>query len=354
MHADLRARAEAFLGANPEATHGALAVEGRELIHELDVYQAELEMQNEELRQAQLELSRSRDLFVELYDFAPVAYLTIDRQGVIREANLTAAALLAAERSKLMGRRILGFIDPAFRQAWSQQIRAFYTDGDGTAGMRLDLPMQDAAGRRFWALIEGRRRPTAAENTMVSITDVSEQKAVEAELRESQARFMAIAGTTPVGIGIVAEREATFLYVNPSCAASTGYAPDELLGQPAANIFADRAEPQRLLAQFTAEGRVLQREVTLRRKDGSSFWVLCSIAPITYAGQQAHLGVFADISAQKRMEEMLRERNDDLSRFNTLMVGRELRMVDLKREVNALCARLGEPAKYDVGEEPSS
>ena len=88
---DLRQRAEEEIKAEtlePEAMSPAECVR---LIHELRVHQIELEMQNEELRQAQDQLAESRDKYADLYDFAPVGYLTLDERGLIVEANLTAA-----------------------------------------------------------------------------------------------------------------------------------------------------------------------------------------------------------------------------------------------------------------------
>ena len=71
------------------------------LVHELEVHQIELEMQNAELLQARDELEISRNIYAELYDFAPVGYFIFDRHGLIREVNLTGAHLLGIERRLL-------------------------------------------------------------------------------------------------------------------------------------------------------------------------------------------------------------------------------------------------------------
>ena len=98
----LRQRAEAFLQKTSQAIVDMPVQEVQKLVHELQVYQIELEMQNEELRRTQQELETSRSRYSMLYDFAPVGYVTLDRDGVILEANLTAAGLLGTVRGSLI------------------------------------------------------------------------------------------------------------------------------------------------------------------------------------------------------------------------------------------------------------
>ena len=86
--------------------------EVRKLVHELRTHQIELEMQNEELRATQDELVESRDRYSDLYDFAPVGYVTVSHNGLILEANLTVAGLLGVERGALVKQPFSAFIVP--------------------------------------------------------------------------------------------------------------------------------------------------------------------------------------------------------------------------------------------------
>jgi len=108
----LRQQAEDHLRTTPEK-NPALSkspADMQRIIHELAVYQIELEMQQDELLQARAELEESLDCYTELYDFAPLGYLTLDRDGIIRKANLSASKLLGVNRSRLKGDRLVRFI----------------------------------------------------------------------------------------------------------------------------------------------------------------------------------------------------------------------------------------------------
>jgi PAS domain S-box-containing protein len=89
----------------------------QKLVYELQVYRIELELQNEELRARQEELAQSRDRYLDLYDFAPSGYVTLDADTLIREANLMAAQLFGLRRSALVDRKLTEFVMPCSQDA---------------------------------------------------------------------------------------------------------------------------------------------------------------------------------------------------------------------------------------------
>jgi two-component system, sensor histidine kinase and response regulator len=106
------------------------SVEARKALHELRVHQIELEMQNVELRRIQLELELSKERYFQLYDLAPVSYFTLDQDGLIVEANLTAANLLGVNRSALVQRSLSQFLAPADRAIYQEHRRQLLVTGD--------------------------------------------------------------------------------------------------------------------------------------------------------------------------------------------------------------------------------
>ncbi|MBI5499930.1 MAG: GAF domain-containing protein [Deltaproteobacteria bacterium] len=118
--AELRRRAEERLKESPAPGGGrggspAAAVDAQRLVHELQVHQLELELQNEELRRVRAELEAGLERYTDLYEFAPVGYLTLGRDGTIRQANLTGARLLGLDRSRIVGGRLALLVSPASR-----------------------------------------------------------------------------------------------------------------------------------------------------------------------------------------------------------------------------------------------
>jgi PAS domain S-box-containing protein len=114
----LRSEAEFKLASLPPTKAATLAAD--ELAHELHLHQIELEMQNEELRRTQAVLESSRDRYIDLYENAPVGYVTLSREGLVTEINVTGAMLLGEEHQKLVNRRFDKNIAPEDSERWHQ------------------------------------------------------------------------------------------------------------------------------------------------------------------------------------------------------------------------------------------
>ena len=100
-----------------------------ELLHELQVHQIELEMQNEELRRTQLDMEESRDRYADLYDFAPIGYFTFTREALIKEVNLTGSVLLGQDRQKLINARFRRMVAIKEQDRWDQHFLSVFQQG---------------------------------------------------------------------------------------------------------------------------------------------------------------------------------------------------------------------------------
>jgi PAS domain S-box-containing protein len=151
----LRCKAATLLGRLAPGPAEPLGSEASErLLHELRMHQLELELQNLELRQAQEALESSRKRYVDLYDHAPVGYLTLNKAGLILEANLTAATLLGLSRQELHRQPITRFILPEDQDIYYlHRIRQMQNGPVRSGRCELRLSRKDAPP--FWARLEG-------------------------------------------------------------------------------------------------------------------------------------------------------------------------------------------------------
>ena len=181
---ELRRRAEKKAKADEADIRGTLSPEAvRQLLHELRVHQIELEMQNEELRRAQEALESSKARYFDLYDLAPVGYFTLSEQGLILEANLTAAGLLGVTRSALVKQPISRFILQEDNDIYYLQRKQLFKTGEPQA---YELRMLKKDGDPFWARVEATAAKDADGAPMgrVVLSDITERKRAEEEVQQ--------------------------------------------------------------------------------------------------------------------------------------------------------------------------
>jgi len=181
----LRLQAEKLLSQEPEAV-----VQGRsdiaELLHELSIHQTELEIQNEELKLAQQELSRLHRQYEDLYEHAPCGYLTLNDQGIISQANLTAVSILEASKQTLCRSSFSSFIDRDWAASYLEARQKALASAEKQS---IELPLRGERGLHRWI-----RADIAAESAeagsmaqwRIVLLDISERKRTEDRLTEAR------------------------------------------------------------------------------------------------------------------------------------------------------------------------
>lgn len=165
-------------------------VAGKALEHELHVHQEELRVQNEKLVAALLALEESRDRFVELYDFAPIGFLTLDPRGIVHEINLGAATLLGKARDEVIGFPLVGFLDRSHRARLLNFLRLCRNHTHGALPFDEFLLRQTAAGalRTVHVSCSPRTLPGGGCELFLAITDVTNRRQMEEERELARAQ----------------------------------------------------------------------------------------------------------------------------------------------------------------------
>jgi PAS domain S-box-containing protein len=183
----LRQRAEAKFRADAAHLPAQLPPdETQRLLHELQVHQIELELQNEELRRMQVELEASRAGYLDLYDLAPVGYLTLSEPALILEANLTAANLLGLDKGALVNQSLTRFIVPEDQDIYYQHHKHLF---ETSALHACELRLTHLDGSQPWVRVEAiaAQRADGAPICRAVISEITDRKQMEEELRRASA-----------------------------------------------------------------------------------------------------------------------------------------------------------------------
>jgi PAS domain S-box-containing protein len=221
----MREKAEKLVNGNDIALHEDVEVLTpdyiRKLLHELRVHQIELEMQNEELRRVQAELEATRARYFDLYDLAPVGYVTINEKGIVLESNLTASTLLGVDRNKLVNHSLSGFILKKDQDIFYLKKKELFNSGLPNV---FELQMLHADGTLFWVKIECTR--SLYDNDMpvarLILLNISERKIAEQEVLNVIKRYETLIEKAPDGFVLVSPA-GSFMYASQSARKMFGF-----------------------------------------------------------------------------------------------------------------------------------
>jgi|GEM_PF-1273355 len=290
-----------------------------ELIAELQDRQAELEQQNETHRLTQQELEKLRDKYFELYEFAPVGYLSVDNKGLIKEANFTAAKLLNTERQFLINVAFSRFVAAEYREIFRFHLKDILTNRDVKT---FEIIMLRKDGAEWYVQLECVAEYDDAKNRKgfrVAVVDIHERKLLEQELDKSELKFRHIVGNAPSGIYEVDFENMRFLSANEAARRITGHTEEEMIKMNPLDILTPESR-QRFLKRLAkikrGEEPPTAVEFEVYKKDGGTTWVLLNVQ---FHKQNGMIGkatvVVHDIQKRKEIEFKLRESE---RRFRTL------------------------------------
>jgi diguanylate cyclase (GGDEF)-like protein/PAS domain S-box-containing protein len=272
------------------------------LVHELDTYQVELDIQNEELRRALENLEATRARYAELFDFAPIGYFTFNPRGLILEVNLTGARLLEQERTALIQTPFFLHIAPSFRNRFDRHLQEVFA---GQAKQSCTLQMLTAAGSTVYVALESlavQDREGKLPECFTVVSDITaHQQAVDA-LRLTQT----VIDRVSVAVYWV-KPDGTFSYVNQAACKALGYSKDELLNLSVADIDGEMSK-EGWSAHWEELKRLKTRNIqgNHTRKDGSRFPVEISANYLKFGDQELNIAFATDITARKQAEEEIR------------------------------------------------
>jgi PAS domain S-box-containing protein len=319
-------RAEEHLqAAAPKLQLPQTVAETQGIVHELQVHQVELELQNAELTRTRDDLEKALSTYADLYDFAPIGYFTLNKEAVVLAVNLSGAGLIGKDRSRVLGRNFVTFVTLTYRHVCAACIAKVFVSQTKEV---CEVALLSEGDSPLFVQIEAVVDATGQE-CRVAVMEISERKRLEDELKKTNMHnelILASAGEGIVGLDL----EGNHTFVNAAAAAMLGHSVDELIGKPSHAIWHyarldGSVYPMEQCPVYAAykEATIYAGEEMFVRKDGTFFPVQFTSRPIVIDGKiSGAVLTFNDITERKRIEAALQESEERFrATFNQAPVG---------------------------------
>jgi PAS domain S-box-containing protein len=278
--------------------------DAQRLLHELQVHQIELEMQNAELRQTRDELEAALDNYTDLYDFAPAGYFTLAAAGTIRQVNLTGAYLVGIERSRLVGQSFGLLVSAAQRPIFNAFLKGVFT---GENDQSIDVELLNKTPSSRVVRVRAKRSPTGLDCRIV-VVDITELKREEDKVRVSEIRYRRLFEAAQDGVLLLDPVTRKITDVNPLMTKLLGQPPDQFIGKELHEIglLKDEAASREMFEKLKTKHEVRYEDLPLAAGDGRHQQV--EVAANLYQ-ENSHSVIqcnIRDITERKRAEQAVR------------------------------------------------
>jgi PAS domain S-box-containing protein len=278
--------------------------DSQRLLHELEVHQIELEMQNAELRTARDEAESVREKYTDLYDFAPVGYFTLTPDQRIQMVNITGAGLVGIERSRLLGKSFGMQVSSDMRVDFSEILKQVFEDG---AEQTMDLKLAGPEPLAKAVTLNFKRAANGSECNVVVI-DISARKRDEEALRQSEIRYRRLFETAHDGVLLVDPGTRKITDANPFMTTLLGYSHDELVGKELFEIglLKDQAKRREMLSNLKKNQEVRYDNLPLKSQSGGQQEVEVVANSYLESDRPVIQCNVRDITARRHAEDTLR------------------------------------------------
>jgi PAS domain S-box-containing protein len=280
------------------------------LLHELNVRQIELELQNEELREAQQQLERSRERYRQLYHHAPVGYIAANSAGMILQANATFSRMLERDIDGLLNKPLSKLIHADDREIFLARYRTFHKQ---PLNKQFEVRMLKSDGSAIHAKLEGRRIDSTQvpstphdlfESVLISVSDITRRKAAEQAIVRANKQWRQTFDAVSDPIAIINEKF-DIVRVNQALAGHLGVTAQACIGKKCYQLLHESNTPEENCPhlQFLKTQEPQRTEIFNPKLNGH---FIASISPLQtdiQGGQPWSVHVFHDISDRKRAEE---------------------------------------------------
>ncbi len=290
--------------------------QGVEILHELRVYQAELELQNQQLRETQQNLHQTLERLNALYHRSPIGFVTLDAFGQIQDLNNSFANMLGHPADNLRHKYLASYCNADTAEVLRQRLHAFFKKPQGKI---LDLGLINKDGATLLVEVQGQKLP-GEESLACNVIDRTQRKLAEEARKDSEAQLRAVTATARNAI-LMVNSSGLITYSNPACERVLGYSPGELLGQNLHELLAPEhylPDYRRNFEQFRRDGKgnVINKtvELTARHKSGKILDIELSLSAVAIKGEWHGVGIIRDISHIKINQQALATRSAELEK----------------------------------------